>query len=64
MDELPKHADFTMEMTNDYFPWTQMKGENPKLFPFTKEFQPENLELNESKGFNNLLARLGLGQKK
>lgn len=63
IDQLPKQEEFTHEMTNDYFPWTQMKGENPKLFPFTKEFDPANMPLNESRGWNNLLARLGIKQK-
>lgn len=49
-----------MEMLNDYFPWTQVKGENPKIFPFNKMYQPENLELNDSRGINNLFRRIGM----
>ena len=63
MNELPAKEQFTIEMLNDYFPWTQVKGENPKLYPFNKAAQPENLHLNESTGINNLLARVGLKVK-
>ncbi|KAF6017541.1 ATP5H [Bugula neritina] len=63
LDELPKLADITMEMFYDYFPWTNPIGEQPKIFPFTPEFQPENATLNESAGFNRILRKIGLNIK-
>lgn len=63
LNELPPKEQFTMEMLNDYFPWTVVKGDNPRLFPFNKASQPENLQYNESTGANNLLARFGLKVK-
>lgn len=51
-------------MQYDYFPWTQVKSEeNPRLYPFTKQYQPDQLTLNESVGINRLLARVGIKAK-
>jgi len=64
LDKLPRQEEFTMEMFNDYFPWTKMKnGETHKLFPFTKASQPENLTLNDSEMINNLLSKVGINVK-